>query len=113
MGQVKERLIIKMEINKESIYDLENILIMALRYSLGRRTYVTVEINDFIKRYPSLITERVCTIMLRDIGRYLSDREIGLIKDDKCDYDSWIDLNNWLFTLAKDNGYNVIGYERR
>ena len=43
----------------------------------------------------------------------MEDRKVGLIKDDKCDYDSWIMLQNFLFKLAKEKGLNVIVYDRR
>lgn len=94
-------------------YDLKNIVISALRYSLGRKTYITYETSEFIMKHPELIDERVCIVMLRDLGRYFEDRKLWEYKDDKCDYDSWITLQNWLFKIAKEKSYDVIGYERR
>ena len=92
---------------------LQDIVISALRYSLGRKTYINRETTYYIKMHPELIDERVCIVMLRDIKWYLKDRSNGLIKDDNCDYNTWISLQNWLFKLAKDNKYNVVGYEVR
>lgn len=102
-----------MKIKIEDIHDLQDMIISALRYSLGRRTYITDTTSEFIKKYPKLVDERVCIVMLRDINWYLKDRANGLIKDDNCDYNSWINLQNWLFKLAKDNKYNIVGYEVR
>ena len=102
-----------MTIEEQDIHDFQNIVISALRYSLGRKTYITSETADFIKKYPSIINERVCCVMLRDINRYMEDRKIGLVSDDKCDYDTWIDLQNWLFDLAKEKRINIVGYEVR
>ena len=88
-------------------------MIMALRYSLGRKTYVTNEVPEFIKQNSDYINGRICNVMLRDIANYVSDRETGIIKDDKCDYDSWIQFQNFLFNLAKIKNYDVVGYMRR
>lgn len=106
-------------IQTEDIYQIQDIIICALRYALGRRTYITSTVSDFIKEYcynknfTSIIDERVCIVMLRDINRYMEDRKNGLIKDDECDYKTWIDLQNWLFDLAKEKHFNVVGYEVR
>lgn len=103
--------------SKKVIIDIDNnfgdIMIMALRYALGRRTYVTNEVPDFIKNNTDFITERVCIVMLRDITHYVEDRDAGLVHDDKCDYDSWIQFQNFLFNLAKIKNYNVVSYMRR
>lgn len=102
---------------KKVINDIDNdfgdIMIMALRYALGRRTYVTNEVPDFIKNNRDYISERVCIVMLRDIDNYIKDRKVGLVHDDICDYDSWIQFQNFLFNLAKLKNYNVVGYMRR
>lgn len=97
----------------EITHDLKNIVISALRYALGRKTYITQETAEFIMSNPDLIDERVCIVMLRDIGRYFEDRELWQYKDDECDYKSWLALQNWLFKIAKEKDFNVIGYERR
>ena len=78
------------------IYDKDNdfgdVMIMALRYALGRRTYVTNEICDFIKQNKLHIDERVKEIMTRDIKKYLEDRKNGVIKDDECDKEAFVRL---------------------
>lgn len=48
--------------------DLKDIVICALRYSIGRKTYVTGEVCDYIKNHPELIDKRVKDVMLRDLG---------------------------------------------
>ncbi len=82
--------------------DFGNVMIMALRYALGRKTYVTLEVPEFIMKNKDLISQRVCTVMLRDISQYLEDRNNKMITDDKCDYDSWVKLSNWLYELMKE-----------
>lgn len=106
-------------IQEKDIYMIQDMIISALRYALGRKTFINDETTEFIKKYcydsnyTCVIDERVCIVMLRDINKYMEDRKNGLIKDDKCDYDTWIDLQNWLFDLAKKNKFNVVGYEVR
>lgn len=34
--------------------------------------------------------------MLADLGQYLERRNKGFITDDKCDYEVWENLYNWL-----------------
>ena len=95
-----------------NINDFGDIMILALRYALGRRTYVTFEVSDFIKNNKDSINERVCICMIRDINNYLKDKQNGVIIDDKCDYDSWVNLDNWLYKLARKRKYNLIGIDR-
>lgn len=90
-----------------------DIMIMALRYSLGRKTYVTNEVPDFIKDNSEYISQRVCIVMLRDLAYYFDNRKTGLINDDKCDYDSWVQFQNFLFNLAKVKSYDIVDYMRR
>lgn len=97
----------------EITHELKDIVISALRYALGRRTYITQETSEFIMNNPNLIDERVCIVMLRDLGRYFEDRKLWEYKDDECDYHSWLALQNRLFKIANEKGFNVVGYERR
>ncbi len=80
----------------KNIRDFQDIVICALRYALGRRTYVTSATADFIKEYPELIDERVKTVMLRDLDEYFAFRKVGAYTDDECDYNTWLDLEKWL-----------------
>ena len=76
--------------------DFGNIMIMALRYALGRKTYVTNEVPDFIKQNKMHLDEINKAVMIRDIEEYLDSRQKGLISDDKCDKNSFVDLLNFL-----------------
>lgn len=75
--------------------DFKDIVICALRYSLGRRTYITQTTADFIKNYPSIIDNRVKQVMLNDLKEYFDGRGI-LWHDDDCDYNTWLDFKEWL-----------------
>jgi len=93
--------------------DLKDIVICALRYALGRKTYTTFATSEFIMNNPDLIDERVCIVMLRDLEYYFEDRKNRLIHDDECDKNSWIALQNWLFKIARERNYDVVGYLRK
>lgn len=86
----------KSKIINDEDNDFGNIMIMALRYALGRRTYVTSEVSDFIKQNKMHLTEANKSVMIRDIEEYLTSREKGFIIDDECDKDSFVDLLKFL-----------------
>lgn len=75
--------------------DLKDIVCCSLRYALGRKTYITSLVSDYIIGHPELIDERVKDVMLKDIEEYLDCRNI-YYKDDECDYQSWLRLKEWL-----------------
>lgn len=77
-------------------FELQDIVICALRYALRRKTYITYATADFIMKNPELIDERVRAVMIRDLTEYFAEREISEWKDDECDYQSWLRLYNWL-----------------
>ena len=90
-----------MVIKDTDVRDLKDMIMCALRYSLGRRTYITGLTADFIRRYPELIDERVKSVMLRDLEEYFQKRE-SFKFDDECDYNTWKSLYNWLKGLKTD-----------
>lgn len=48
-------------------YDLKDIVISVLRYAIGRKTYVTFEVCEYIINHPELIDKRVKDVMLKDL----------------------------------------------
>lgn len=78
----------------EITYDLKDMIICALRYAIGRKTYVTEEVSGYIKSHPELIDKRVKEVMLKDlkdIDRYYKENDI--------DYPIFKSLENWLNEL--------------
>jgi len=67
--------------------DLESIYICAVRYSLGRRTYITSLVSDFIIRQE--LSNQCKSVMERDIE---DCDDYG----DNCDKESWMKLLNKL-----------------
>lgn len=75
-------------------YELQDIVICALRYAIGRKTYVTEEVTSYITKHPELINTRVKMIMLRDlqdINDYYEDTDI--------DYQIFKGFEQWLERL--------------
>ena len=87
--------------------DFGDIMIMALRYALGRKTYVTDEVPQFIMQNTEHLNERICNIMLRDLESYYHDRLQGNINDDDCDFQSWVSLIDFLLKLVKEKDYTI------
>ena len=84
-------------------YVLRDMIISALRYALGRRTYITAETSEFIIENKAIIDSRMKQVMLRDLKEYLERRNKGFITDDKCDYEVWVNLYDWLNNLEVMN----------
>lgn len=76
--------------------DLKDIVISALRYAIGRRTYITSETANFIINHLEIIDERVKTIMIKDLEEYFDLRHSKFYNDDDCDYQNWIKLYKFL-----------------
>lgn len=75
------------EINK----DLRDIVISALRYAIGRKTYVTLSTCDFIMENSRMIDKHMKNVMLNDLKKL----EDYYDKDD-CDYKIFIKFKEWL-----------------
>ena len=77
-------------------YELQDIVICALRYAIGRKTYITEEVCSYIREHPELIDARVKTVMLRD----LEDLDKYYKKTD-IDYTTFNLFRHWLERLEE------------
>ena len=82
--------------------DLKDIVCCSLRYALGRRTYITSLISDYIMEHSELVDSRVKQVLLRDLEWYFHLWEAGKQIDDKCDYETWYHFKKWLEKLEVD-----------
>lgn len=91
-------------------YVLKDMIISALRYALGRRTYITGQTAEFIMENPCIMDERVKSVMIRDLEEYFDRRKTWDYKDDECDYQSWLALYNYLkaFKVGEEDGEKTI-----
>lgn len=87
--------------------DFKDIVICALRYALGRRTYVVQEICEFISNnLDKVVDVRTAGIILDDLLRFLSNKEGDDMQDQ-------VDLNSWQSLYIQVKQYcdeNKIGY---
>lgn len=75
-------------------YELKDMIISALRYAIGQRTYVTKATCDYIKAHPELIDERVQQIMLKDL-----EKTIDYYQMTDIDFAEFMKLGEWLKDL--------------
>lgn len=72
--------------------DLSMIIVSAVRYALGRKTYIVQWTCEFVENNLNLLTEKDIQVMMRDIK--LQDDHYGL--GDDCDIKCWYGLLNKL-----------------
>lgn len=69
---------------------LEAILISAVRYCIGRRTYMPDIVTEYIMHnFDGKLSKKTIGVMIRDI-----DEAHGL--GDRCDVDVWMKFKAWL-----------------
>ena len=74
------------EINK----DFETILLCAVRYAIGRRTYIPSRVIDYITPLLPYLSEDVLKLIANEIiGRYTYEGALG---DEKIDKPYWLDF---------------------
>lgn len=97
---------------KKSIYDLDDmgaVLNCAVRYCLGRQTYMPSLVASFIQRHPEFINAKTKAVMLNDIreadfvreatyadGKLLRHDGLG---DPFVDRPMWLKFEEWLKKL--------------
>lgn len=69
------------------ITDYEHMLISALRYALGRRTYIVGMTAEYIENELPKLSDQCKTIMIEDIEQH---RLFGY--GDECDKEDWMQL---------------------
>lgn len=89
--------------------DLGTIAICAIRYALGRQTYMPGIVQKFVMRHPEIVDKRVKKVILADIGsadritKYGrpdgSEMVIDGLGDTKIDRPGWIRFKEWLENL--------------
>lgn len=74
--------------------DINDLIVCAFRYALGRRTYIVHTITEIIKANLSALESNTIEVMLRDIERQHDYEKVGLEKafGDECDRERWLEL---------------------
>jgi hypothetical protein len=84
--------------------DFEFIVIAAMRYAIGRRSYAVSLVAEYIKRQWEKLSDNCRFCLKRDLEYEIdsADRGIkdGIYKEDPlghhCDRRTWVDLNDWM-----------------
>ena len=79
--------------------DFRLILLSAMRYAMGRKTYMPSVIADYIKRHLQLLDDKFLTLAADDIQRYLED-----YAEHESNPDLWQNLLDALETERSDRG---------
>lgn len=75
------------------IEDFSELSMCAVRYALGRMTYVSWSVPHAIYKHKEYVTNNALHVMLRDIREYRNNYgKIGMDFDDE----SWTDFETWL-----------------
>jgi len=91
MKERKKRLVLDLDDHYES-GDFAAILICAIRYSLGRRTYMPSTVTHFIMSHcKDMLSKKDLYVMIEDVERCKNYGE-------KCDEDTWMEFLSWLNT---------------
>ena len=100
---------------KTPIYDddLGTIAICAVRYALGRETYMPGLVQDFVRRHPEIVDDNVRAVMIRDIEEHDYIREYTLESGKKMAIDGlgstlidrpgWMKFKAWLQSLGRED----------
>lgn len=74
--------------------DTGAIAICALRYCVGRRTYMPSLVIDWVKRHWNSFSAKDKAVMLKDLNYEInSGRNLG----DSCDIKTWHDFKRWMY----------------
>lgn len=88
--------------------DFENMLISALRYALGRQTYITSTTAIYITHFLEDFSDRALVVLKKDLEYYENRRGEGLIYDDEeCDHIHWVALLNKINEELDKRGINA------
>lgn len=84
----------------EEDVDTGAIALCALRYCIGRRTYMPSLVVDWVKRHWGAFPESDKNVILRDVQQEVnSGRDLG----DDCDYRTWTDFLKWISAQKDSN----------
>lgn len=96
-------------IREDDVGDLGAMMICAVRYAIGRETYMPGLVQGFIMRYPQAVTENVRSVILRDIEEHdrITEHDIGDGKkmtidhlgNTRIDRPGWLKFRDWLTDL--------------
>lgn len=81
-------------------YQFQDMVICALRYAIGRNTYVVDEVCEWVENHPEILDDRVITVMKRDVSEQIMYYEAhGVNSIIEMDYKRLQTFYFWLDTV--------------
>lgn len=72
--------------------ELQTLILCAVRYALGRKTYIVDDITRMLIKNPGIINDDTKAIICRDIDKAIEYNEAGMDMDKEC----WLHLKESL-----------------
>lgn len=85
-----------MEMKISNVRDLKDMMISAMRYALGRHTYIVSMTIDFLKDNSFLIDARVKSVLINDLEWHFNDVKTGMVQFNSIDDNDWAMFYQWL-----------------
>lgn len=79
----------------ESDHETGIVVLCAIRYCIGRRTYMPGLLTDWVRRHWGKLSEKDRALILRDVQE-VCDRPETL--GDDCDRNTWTSFRDWMIT---------------
>lgn len=104
----------KKRTRKSKVYDedMGTIAICAVRYALGRESYMPRLVQDFVKRHPEIIDANIKAVMIRDINEADTIHECTLPSGEVMKVDGlgstlidrpgWVKFREWLKSIETE-----------
>lgn len=74
-------------------HEVGRLLVPAVRYAIGRSTYIVGDACDWVRTYWTIIEQQERDCIRRDVAEALADgRRLGW----QCDHDEWAALAAWM-----------------
>ena len=68
-----------------NVADIHTLILCAVRYALGRKTYIVYDVAEIVKKNPSELRDDTLILLDRDIRRELERGNYGM----QCDLEIW------------------------
>ena len=86
--------------------DLSTLFVCAVRYSLGRQSYMPSLVQSIVQKNAKALTDSERKLLIRDINDHL--RMHGKIGSD-FDTQGWLNFRDWLQGIDNNNGTAIFG----
>ena len=90
-------------LKREETDDLGAILNCAIRYCIGRESYMPKLVTEFIRKHPEMLNAKTCAVMIRDIEQArrepiaeIEARHGRTSLGFAYQYEMWLNFQSWL-----------------